>query len=244
MLDGDVWVITGQKVWTSLAHVADWCFVLARTDPASPRHAGCLPARADGPARRRGPARSCSSPARRSSTRSSSTAPRTAADDVVGEPGDGWRVAMGTARLRARRRHARPAGRLRPRARRRDRGCARASGAVDDPVSARPARRRLGRAADHAPPRAAHAGHAGGRRRRGGRRSPSCSGRRGTSASASWRWSVARAAASLAGGRAVRADRRAAAVPVHPRRHHLRRLNEIQRNVLAERILGLPRDRA
>ncbi len=39
-LAGDHWEITGQKVWTSLAHVADWCFVLARTEPGSRRSAG------------------------------------------------------------------------------------------------------------------------------------------------------------------------------------------------------------
>src|SRR5215472_955834 len=39
-LDGDDWVITGQKVWTSLAAEADWCFVLARTQPGSRRGEG------------------------------------------------------------------------------------------------------------------------------------------------------------------------------------------------------------
>ncbi len=36
----NTWLISGQKVWTSLAHEADWCFVIARTDPASSAHKG------------------------------------------------------------------------------------------------------------------------------------------------------------------------------------------------------------
>jgi alkylation response protein AidB-like acyl-CoA dehydrogenase len=93
-LDGDRWVINGQKVWTSLAHVSHWCFVVARTEPGSQRHAGLtfllVPMEQPGVEVR----------AIRQITGGGEfnetffTDAETEASLVVGQPGAGWGVAM------------------------------------------------------------------------------------------------------------------------------------------------------
>ncbi|MCC5954035.1 MAG: acyl-CoA dehydrogenase family protein [Acidimicrobiia bacterium] len=94
-LEGDDWVIDGQKVWTSGAHLSDWCFVLARTDPAAPRHAGIsfllVPMDQRGVTIR--PIHQITGGGEFNEVFFDGA--RTRADLVVGDVDDGWRVAMG-----------------------------------------------------------------------------------------------------------------------------------------------------
>ncbi|HYN34325.1 MAG TPA: acyl-CoA dehydrogenase family protein [Ilumatobacteraceae bacterium] len=94
-LVGDEWVIDGQKVWTSLAHVSHWCFVLARSEVGSQRHAGLtfLLVPMDQPGIETRPIVQLTGGGEFNET--FFTDARTDRDMVVGEPGDGWRVAMG-----------------------------------------------------------------------------------------------------------------------------------------------------
>jgi alkylation response protein AidB-like acyl-CoA dehydrogenase len=93
-LDGDEWVLTGQKVWTSLAHVSHWCFVIARTDPTSVRHAGLsfLLVAMDQPGVEVRPIVQITGGGEFNEVFFDGA--RTPADLVVGEVGEGWRVAM------------------------------------------------------------------------------------------------------------------------------------------------------
>jgi alkylation response protein AidB-like acyl-CoA dehydrogenase len=95
-LDGDEWAIFGQKVWTSLAAWAQWGFVLARTDRDAPRHKGIsyllVPMRQPGIEIR--PIRQITGTSEFSEVFYDDA--RTAGDLVVGEVNGGWKVAMGT----------------------------------------------------------------------------------------------------------------------------------------------------
>ncbi|WP_137146595.1 acyl-CoA dehydrogenase IpdE1 [Mycolicibacterium sp. CR10] len=95
-LDGDQWVINGQKVWTSLAHWAQWCFVIARSEKGSKRHAGLsyLLVPLDQPGVVIRPIIQLTGDSEFNEVFFDNA--RTDADLVVGEPGDGWRVTMGT----------------------------------------------------------------------------------------------------------------------------------------------------
>ena len=95
-LIGDEWVIHGQKVWTSWAEWADWCFVLCRTDAAAPSHRALsyllVPMKQPGVEVR--PIRQMTGTSEFGEVFFDGA--RTAADCVVGAPGEGWKVAMGT----------------------------------------------------------------------------------------------------------------------------------------------------
>jgi len=95
--DGDDWRITGQKVWTSLAHWSDWVFVLARTDrDAQPKHRGItyflMPLRQEGIEIR--PIRQVTGTSEFNEVFFDSALAKGV--DVVGGVNNGWRTAMGT----------------------------------------------------------------------------------------------------------------------------------------------------
>ena len=95
-LDGDEWVVNGQKLWSTSAHHADYGLLLARTDPDVPKHKGItafvLPMHQPGVEAR---------PLRQMNRHSSFnevflTDARIPGDHVIGAAGEGWRVAMTT----------------------------------------------------------------------------------------------------------------------------------------------------
>jgi len=88
------WILNGQKVWTSLAHESHWCFVVARTDPASAGHAGLgfflVPMDQPGVTVR--PIEQITGTSEFNEVFFDDA--ECGADDILGAPGDGWKIAM------------------------------------------------------------------------------------------------------------------------------------------------------
>ncbi|TDC68269.1 acyl-CoA dehydrogenase [Actinomadura sp. GC306] len=95
-LHGDHWLVNGQKVWTSLALESDWCFVVCRTEPGSTRHGGLsyllVPMKQDGVDIR--PIVQLTGTSEFNEVFFDGA--RTDAGNIVGAPGDGWKIAMAT----------------------------------------------------------------------------------------------------------------------------------------------------
>jgi alkylation response protein AidB-like acyl-CoA dehydrogenase len=92
---GNRWLITGQKVWTSLAHESQYCFVIARTDPGSVGHRGLgfFLLAMDQPGITVRPIEQLTGTSEFNEVFFDDAV--CGADDIVGEPGQGWQVAMG-----------------------------------------------------------------------------------------------------------------------------------------------------
>jgi len=93
--DGNEYVITGHKVWTSYSDIADWCLVLARTDPDVPKHKGlsAFAVRMNQPGIEQRPFRMINGITSEFGEVLFSDV-RVPAADMIGEPGEGWRLAM------------------------------------------------------------------------------------------------------------------------------------------------------
>ncbi len=98
VLEGDVWVVNGQKIWTSSAQVADMMFALVRTEPEESKHAGIsyllIPMDQEGVDIR--PLRTMTGGAEFSEV--FLTNARTPAENVVGRRGEGWKIGNTTLR--------------------------------------------------------------------------------------------------------------------------------------------------
>ena len=95
-LEGDEWVIDGQKVWTSWAEWSDWSFVVCRTDPDSQRHKGLsyllVPMKGKGIEIR--PIIQITGEQEFSEVFFDGA--RTAKENILGAPGEGWKIALAT----------------------------------------------------------------------------------------------------------------------------------------------------
>ncbi|MDQ4058644.1 MAG: acyl-CoA dehydrogenase family protein, partial [Actinomycetota bacterium] len=96
VLHGDEFVVNGQKVWSSFAHIADFCILVVRTDPDAPKHEGITYLLADmhSPGVEVRPLRQMSGESEFNEIFFNDV--RVSVSNVVGEVNGGWRVAMTT----------------------------------------------------------------------------------------------------------------------------------------------------
>jgi len=240
-LEGDEWVIDGQKIWTSLAQHAQWCFAVVRSEPGSRRHAGLsyllVPLAQPGVEIR--PILQLTHTCEFNEVFFDGA--RTEASLVVGEPGDGWRVAMATLGFE---RGVSTIGQQVGFARELDGviATAKANGSYDDPIL----RDRIAQAAVGLEVLRTHALRT---------LSAYDSGSQGPEASvskllwANWHRDLGELAMAVRGGEALTV----AAEPYDLDEQQAYFLfsradtiyggsNEIQRNIIAERVLGLPKE--
>jgi alkylation response protein AidB-like acyl-CoA dehydrogenase len=94
--DGDEWILNGQKVWTSLAHIARWGLVIVRTDPNTVKHAGITAFVVDmhAPGVEVRPLRQMTGGAEFNEVYFTDV--RVPATEMLGSPGEGWRVSLTT----------------------------------------------------------------------------------------------------------------------------------------------------
>ena len=94
--DGEEWIVNGQKVWTTLAHLSRWGLLVVRTDPQAVKHAGLTAFVVDmhDPTVEIRPLRQMTGEAEFNEVFFSDT--RISHSEMLGNPGDGWRVSLTT----------------------------------------------------------------------------------------------------------------------------------------------------
>lgn len=94
--DGEEWILNGQKVWTSLAHIAKWGLVIVRTDPAAVKHSGITAFVVDmeAPGVEVRPLRQMTGGAEFNEVYFTDV--RVPSAEMLGNPGEGWRVSLTT----------------------------------------------------------------------------------------------------------------------------------------------------